>query len=128
MKREKPGYYAIIPNDVRYDKDLTANEKLLYGEINALSNRDNYCWASNSYFSSLYDVAPESVSRWIRHLKEKGYINVNYDSFKRTININNSVNESLTRKLNTHNNNVKYNDKNNNINEIFEEVRIKNDF
>ena len=44
------------------------------------------------------------------------------------ININNSVNESLTGKLKTLNNNVKYNNKNNNINEIFEEVRIKNDF
>ena len=22
MKREKPGYYAIIPSEVRYDKDL----------------------------------------------------------------------------------------------------------
>lgn len=70
----KPNYYSIIPATVRYDKDLKANEKLLYGEITALAQMQGYCWASNSYFAELYGVSKETVSRWISKLDKKGYI------------------------------------------------------
>lgn len=67
-------YYAIIPANVRYDKDLTPNAKLLYGEITALCNEKGYCWASNSYFSELYNTKKETISRWISQLVKKGYL------------------------------------------------------
>ena len=67
-------YYAIIPANVRYDEELKPNAKLLYGEITALANEKGYCWASNSYFSKLYGVSKETVSRWINNLENKGYI------------------------------------------------------
>lgn len=68
-------YYAIIPADVRYDEDLPANAKLLYGEITALCNERGYCWASNSYFAKLYKVSVRTVQTWINALEKKGYIN-----------------------------------------------------
>ena len=68
------GYYAIIPADVRYDEELPANAKLLYGEITALCNEKGYCWAGNSYFAELYKVTNRTVSSWIQILEEKGYI------------------------------------------------------
>jgi DnaD/phage-associated family protein len=71
---EKPSYYSIIPANVRYDKELKANEKLLYSEITALSNKEGYCYATNKYFSNLYDVSIQSVSTWINNLIEKGYL------------------------------------------------------
>lgn len=71
---DSPNYYAIIPADVRYDNDLRANEKLLYGEISALADRDGFCWAQNEYFAKLYNVNKKTVSVWINNLKAKGYI------------------------------------------------------
>lgn len=69
----KPGYMAFIPSIVRYDKELKPNEKLLFGEISALMDAKGFCWATNKYFSELFDVTIETVSRWITHLCEKGY-------------------------------------------------------
>lgn len=67
-------YYAIIPANVRYDKDLIPNAKLLYGEITALSNEKGYCWAYNSYFAELYGVSKTSISKWVNQLIAKGYL------------------------------------------------------
>lgn len=74
MVEERPNYYAIIPAQVRYDDRLKPNEKLLYGEITALSNKSGECYAGNNYFANLYEVTKETISRWIKHLKDLGYI------------------------------------------------------
>ncbi|QUM66200.1 helix-turn-helix domain-containing protein [Staphylococcus delphini] len=70
----QPSYYSIIPASVRYDKDLKPMEIIMYGEITALANKYGYAYASNSYFAELYQVHKKTVSNWINHLKEKGYI------------------------------------------------------
>lgn len=69
-------YYAIIPANVRYDKDLKPGAKLLYGEITALCNEKGYCWAGNGYFAELYDKDKSTIARWIQQLKSKGYITI----------------------------------------------------
>ena len=57
---EAPSYYAIIPANVRYDSRLSANEKLMFGEITCLCNKHGVCWAKNSYFAELYEVSLKS--------------------------------------------------------------------
>ena len=71
----KPNYYATITAEVRYSKKVTPNAKLLYAEITALSSKDGVCWASNKYFSNLYEVSTVTISRWISSLVENGFIN-----------------------------------------------------
>ena len=74
MKKEKPNFYVIIPANVRYNKNLTSNAKLLYGEITVLCNEQGYCTSSNEYFANLYEVSKNSISSWIRSLVDEGYI------------------------------------------------------
>ena len=73
---EKPNYYSILTADVRYDKELKANEKLLFSEITALANKYGYCTASNGYLADLYGVKKTTISHWLIHLKEKNYISI----------------------------------------------------
>lgn len=70
---ERPNYYAIIPASVRYS-DVSANAKLLYGEITALTNKTGTCWASNKYFGNLYGVHSDTVTRWVKELADGGFI------------------------------------------------------
>ena len=75
-EKQEASYYSIIPASVRYDNRLNASEKLMYAEITALTNFKGYCWATNSYFASLYGVSIRTVSRWVNALRKYGYIKV----------------------------------------------------
>ncbi len=76
MTTDNPSYYAIIPANVRYDKSLPANAKLMYGEITALCGKEGFCWAGNKYFADLYGVSTGTISRWVTVLSRTGYIRV----------------------------------------------------
>nr|DAR94698.1 MAG TPA: replisome organizer protein [Caudoviricetes sp.] len=71
---EAPGYYGILPANVRYDKNLKPMEKIMYSELTALSSKNGYCNATNSYFAELYEVNKNTVSLWIGDLEKAGYI------------------------------------------------------
>ena len=123
---EKPSYFAIIPATVRYDSELKANEKLLYGEISSLCNKNGICWASNKYFANLYDVDISTISRWVNNLVDRNYLYVKYDKdntrclsidnhtllIKKSIPIDEKVNTPIDEKVK--HNNININNKNNN--------------
>lgn len=105
MAEVHKSYYAIIPANIRYDSSITPNAKLLYGEITALCNEKGYCWANNEYFASLYGVSKVSISKWIRQLVEKGYIDSVLEYKEGTKEILNRyltiVNDPIKEKFNT---------------------------
>lgn len=70
----KIGYYAIIPSTILFNEKIKANEKLLYAVITVLSNKEGYCFASNSYLGRLLNAQPHTISKWVSHLKELGFV------------------------------------------------------
>ena len=76
MNNPNPAYYSILTADVRYSKELSDFEKLLFSEISALTQKDGYCTASNAWLASLYGKTKETISRCISKLKKLGFIEV----------------------------------------------------
>lgn len=75
-QRNKVGYYSIIPSKILYNKELKANEKLLYAIITSFACKEGYCFATNNYFAEELGVHPKTVSSWISDLRDKNYIKV----------------------------------------------------
>jgi hypothetical protein len=82
MSQREPSYYAIIPASVRYDAKISANAKLLYGELTALAQKEGYCWATNEYFAQLYAVSKRTISEWVSQLQTAGYIQVDVQAIQ----------------------------------------------
>lgn len=83
---ERPSYFSILTAEVRYDKRLSASEKVLYSEITALANKEGYCYATNGYFAKLYECTETAISLQIKKLAECGYITLDIeDGYKRKI-------------------------------------------
>jgi hypothetical protein len=78
----EPNYYAVIPAPVRYCEGLTANAKLLYGELSALCKQQGFCWATNAYFADLYKVSASAISEWVSALSKHRFIRVSIDPAK----------------------------------------------
>jgi len=127
----KPNYYAVIPAEVRYNEKLTANSKLLFGEITALCNKKGVCWATNNYFAELYKVDKKTVSNWIKQLQEQGFLKTELEYDKKTKQVTQrniticttgGSNKNMTRGSQKYdqagNKNMEVNIYNNNINNI----------
>ena len=76
MEGENPNYYAVLPSDVRYSKNINPLEKLLYAEITCLSNYKGFCWATNNYFAKLYNRTSKSISRNLNNLARSNFIKI----------------------------------------------------
>ena len=85
--QEKVGYYSVIPATVLYNKELKANEKLLYAIITSLACKEGYCFASNKYLAEKLDINPKTIS----DLKNNNFIVVEL--------IRNENNQIIQRKI-----------------------------
>lgn len=76
MATEKPGYWAVLIPEIRYDETLPDKAKLLYAEISCLTGKTGYCYASNAYFQRLYRMTDRTLQRHLKALADAGYIRI----------------------------------------------------
>ena len=98
--KESIGYYSVIPATVLYNKELKANEKLLYAIITSLACKEGYCFASNKYLAEKLDVNPKTISSWISDLRDKNFVIVELIRVEHNnIRNNNKINNKEQRKF-----------------------------
>lgn len=68
--------FVLIPAAVLDDRRIKAAEKIFFAEIMALSNNTGYCYATNTYFRTLYGVSVTTLQGWLANLKTCGYIKI----------------------------------------------------
>ena len=73
-KEDNVGYYSVIPATILYNKELKANEKLLYAIIISLSCKEGYCFATNKYLAEKLGVTPKTISSWLSDLQKRKFI------------------------------------------------------
>lgn len=113
MINETPNFYAILTPDVRYSKEISANEKLLFAEVTALLTMRNECFASNNYFASLFGVTPQAISKWLKNLEKNGFVSMKYiykqgskEIEKRFIEVSTSVDRGINNGIKGINNSL----------------------
>ena len=71
MEQQKKEFTGVwIPRIVIEDKDLSSEEKILFADISSF----NQCFKMNSTFAEQFGVSIPTIQRWLRKLKEKGYV------------------------------------------------------
>ena len=74
-----------IPKEIWLNDKLNLIEKCLLAEIDSLDGEDN-CYASNLYFSKLFKIKEQNISKYISRLKKLGFIKqIGFDGRKRRL-------------------------------------------
>lgn len=88
--KQLPGYYAILPPKIRYNRNLSANAKLLWAELSALQSHNNEVFATNDYLASLLGLKTErQIQYLLKELKEEKLITIEHSRTSRTITVKN---------------------------------------
>ena len=78
MDDKKTLFYTTIFTNIQHDNSISLGARLLSGDINSLTQKEGYCWATNKYFAEIYDVSEVTISKWIKELIDAGYIKAEY--------------------------------------------------
>lgn len=134
MKKDiEPFISLVMPEAVLGDNRLTFLERVLLIEIASLCKKNGYCWPTNRYFMTKFDLTKPTISKSISSLSKYGYIDVEINNNennnskriiklsevlkKRIMSIQENINTSIQNNFN-HNN--KYSNKKKDIlNNIF---------
>lgn len=85
MEPQAEQFQIFIPSEISSDSNLNLSEMKVLSMIKALDNQF-HCYATNSYFAECLNIHEKHVSRIIKSLAGKGYIEIdNGKSFRRKI-------------------------------------------
>ena len=76
------GKYIIVPAEVRYDTQLAAGAKLLFGDLAVLAKNKGHVFATYGYFAETIGCTEITISNWISQLKKSGHITIKYDPYR----------------------------------------------
>ena len=124
--------YSVCFNEWALDKSIK-NELGLLLIVSSLCAEKGYCYASNEYLAGLFDVPEETISRKLKLLKEKRYIEIDYEYrgfevINRSIRLTKMLMDGYQKRQPTVNKNVKDNIirlNNTSINKIFRKPTIQ---
>lgn len=68
-------YYIKIKDDI-LRQNISDGAKILYGELNRLSTKEGYCFASNKYLGDLVNKKERTVQNLLKELKENKLIKI----------------------------------------------------
>jgi len=74
--RNESPLFAVIPVSILENDKLSANAKLLYGEIMALSKRNGKCYATNAHLGRMLSLSERSIPQLLKELSGIGLIMV----------------------------------------------------
>lgn len=66
--------YVVIPSYIFFDKNLSDEERWLYGYISSHANLKGYCFATNKRMSEDWNCSVRKVAGVLSSLVDKGYI------------------------------------------------------
>ena len=77
--RSESPMFAVIPVSILENKSLSANAKLLYAEILALSKKSGLCYATNAYLGDILALSPRTIPDLLQELKGNGLVIVDIE-------------------------------------------------
>ena len=83
MKAQMDNVFIIIPPHIRSRKDLTPLEKMVFGAINGLTQKEGYCYASNDWIGEIVGISDSMASKHISKLAKKGFIRLELMKIKK---------------------------------------------
>ena len=72
-------YYIKIKDDI-LKRDISDGAKILYGELNRLSTKEDYSFASNKYLGELVNKRERTIQNLLKELKENNLVKIYIES------------------------------------------------
>lgn len=82
INERQPSFYTILPAFIRYCKELSYFEMILYSEIVARTNKKGFCWTSNKTFCELYNCSERTITRTIKKLLDLKFLKCYFSNYK----------------------------------------------